>query len=284
MNNIIRRALAGIAVLLAATGLAAAQPAGDGGAAAAEAQQPAAETPVSEGEAPTAEQLWERGNTAYGDGRYDEAKGYYKAILDSGLHSFKLYYNLANACFKTGALGESILFYNRALKLAPAGSDDARYNLEIAEAQTKDKITVVPEFFLWRAVRTLRNCLGCTGWSLLSLAAFALAAAGALMFLLGSRTGVRKGGFYITLAAVLCFVVATWCAAAQRRELLDRSEAIVMATAISVKSSPDKSATDIFVLHEGTRVRIVSQVAEWCEIVIADGKKGWLPAAGIERI
>ena len=66
--------------------------------------------------------------------------------------------------------------------------------------------------------------------------------------------------------------------------MLSHDEAIVMASAISVKSSPDRSATDLFVLHEGTKVHILSEVDEWCEISIADGKKGWLLKSNIENI
>ena len=66
--------------------------------------------------------------------------------------------------------------------------------------------------------------------------------------------------------------------------MLSHDEAVVMVTAISVKSSPDRSAPDIFVLHEGTKVRVVADMEEWCEIVIADGKKGWTERKNIEEI
>ena len=57
-----------------------------------------------------------------------------------------------------------------------------------------------------------------------------------------------------------------------------------MAASTAVKSSPDKSATDLFVLHEGTLVKISDRLEGWCEITIADGKKGWLECRTIERI
>ena len=57
-----------------------------------------------------------------------------------------------------------------------------------------------------------------------------------------------------------------------------------MAASTAVKSSPDKSSTDLFVLHEGTLVSITDRLDGWCEITIADGKKGWLEAKTIETI
>ena len=66
--------------------------------------------------------------------------------------------------------------------------------------------------------------------------------------------------------------------------MLDREAAVVISSAAPVKSSPDRSATDLFVLHEGTTLRVVSTLDEWSEVVIADGKKGWIESGKIERI
>lgn len=226
---------------------------------------------------------WDEGNKAYIDGDYKRAIERYNSIIDRDRYSVKLYYNLANAYFKVGETGRAILYYNKALKLAPS-NDDVRYNLAIAEAQTKDKIAVVPEFFLNRWMRGIRNSMSCTAWSVLSLAAFAAVFAFALLFLLSGRIAVRKTGFYGALAALLAFVVTASFAIAERRDMLRREQAIVMSSAISVKSSPDRSATDLFVLHEGTKVRIATEIDGWYEIVIADGKKGWTESRNIEQI
>ena len=226
---------------------------------------------------------WEAGNKAYIEGNYEQAIEEYKAILDGGEYSMKLYYNLANAYFKTGAIGKSILYYNKALRIAPS-QEDVRHNLAIAEAQTKDRISVIPEFFLNRWLRTLRNSMSCTAWSIASLVSFALLLVFALLFLLASRIRWRKAGFYGALCGFLLFLVTTSFAVSSRNDMLQHDEAIVMGTAISVKSSPDRSATDLFVLHEGTKVSVISEVDEWREITIADGKKGWVEVKNIEEI
>lgn len=226
---------------------------------------------------------WELGNKAYIDGDYTRAAEEYCAILEGGEYSMPLYYNLANAYFKLGQLGRAILYYNRALRIAPA-NEDIRHNLALAEAQTKDRIAVVPEFFLNRWMRTVRNTMSCAAWSILSLVAFATVLLFVLLFLLSSRIGVRKAGFYGALVMALFFVATTLFALSERKEMLQHDEAIVMGTAISVKSSPDRSATDIFVLHEGTKVRVQTEMGEWCEVVIADGKKGWTERKNIEEI
>ena len=195
----------------------------------------------------------------------------------------RLYYNLANAYFKAGNIGKAILFYHRALQISPA-DEDIRHNLALAEAQTKDRITEVPELFITRWVRTLRNMMSCTAWSIFSIVSFALLVAFGLLFLLANRISNRKWGFWGAFVALLLFVVSTAFAVSERNEILTRDRAVVMSSALSVKSSPDRSATDLFVLHEGTLLRIVSTWSEWSEVAIADGKKGWVESKSIEQI
>lgn len=232
---------------------------------------------------PSTSEQWERGNKAYVEGRYEEAVEAYNSILEGGEYSMKLYYNIANSYFKLGEMGKAILYYNKALRIAPS-SDDIRHNLALAEAQTKDRIVEIPEFFLNRWMRTVRNSMSCLAWSVISLVSFGAMLAFVLMFLLASRIRVRKAGFYGALCLFLLFVATTAFAVSSRNDMLSHDEAIVMASAISVKSSPDRSATDIFVLHEGTKVKVLTEVDEWIEVVIADGKKGWTLKSSVEEI
>lgn len=232
---------------------------------------------------PTNDQLWDRANTAYINADYHTAAESYEQILAQGLSSVKLYYNLANTYFKGDHLGRAILFYHRALRLAP-GNADIRYNLSVAEALTKDNIESIPEFFLVGWLRDVRHMMGCTAWSLFSLAALACAMALFLLYLLSPHLSLRKTGFYGTLSAALLFMLTTWFALGERHEMLDQTQAVVMSASTAVKSSPDKSATDLFILHEGTVVEIVSQLDGWCEVVIADGKKGWTECKKTEII
>ena len=164
------------------------------------------------------EQLWDRANTAYINGDFHAAAEFYEQILARGLSSMKLYYNLANAYFKEGQLGRSILFYHRALRLAP-GNDDIRYNLSVAEARTKDNIEQIPEFFFTEWMRGVRRLMSCTAWSVFSLAALVCALALFLAYLLAQRLPLRKAGFYGTLVAAAVFMLTSWFAMGERREM-----------------------------------------------------------------
>ena len=190
---------------------------------------------------------------------------------------------MANAHFKQEELGKALLYYNRALRLRPA-DEDIRHNLEYAEQSTKDSIEQIPEFFLKTWIKSLRGALSCTAWSVLSLILLVASLAFALIYLLAQRLSLRKMGFYMMATAALLFVVATAFAWSERNMLVERNEAIVMNTAVSIKSSPDRSATELFVLHEGTKVTIGETIDGWAEVRIADGRKGWIEDERIERI
>jgi uncharacterized protein YgiM (DUF1202 family) len=53
--------------------------------------------------------------------------------------------------------------------------------------------------------------------------------------------------------------------------------AIVFTQEVEVKSEPNIRRTEVFRLHEGTKVQILDTVNNWMKINLADGKTGWIP-------
>lgn len=226
---------------------------------------------------------WDRANTAYVNGDYKGALEAYDSILSQRVASPKLYYNIGNAYFKEGKTGKSILYYNKAQRLAPADKDIA-FNLAVANGYVKDRINTVPEFFLSRWTNSLRTSASSDTWSILSLVMLALLLSGVLLYLLPMGIRTRKVGFSVAAVSLLMFAVSVWFACAERTHTLDSDQAIIMITAAPVKSSPDNSSKDIFVLHEGTKVTVLDRLGNWSEISIADGNKGWVMTHSIELI
>ena len=229
------------------------------------------------------EALWDAAAAAYNAADYLTAIEYYTTILDGGRHSAELYYNLANAYFKREQVGEALLNYNRALRLSPA-DEDIRHNLAFAEQSTKDSIEQIPEFFLSTWMRSVRNLMGGNTWTILSIVMLALALAMALLYLLAQPLTMRKTGFYSMALFGLLFIITTSFAWSARTEATAQRDAIIMSSAASIKSSPDGNSTELFVLHEGTKVRVGEVMDKWAEVRIADGRKGWIEIDRIERI
>lgn len=227
--------------------------------------------------------LWETANAAYNGGDYAKALSSYEAIAEDGLQSAALYYNMANAYFKQGDTAHAILYYHRALRLDPS-DEDVRHNLEYAEQSTKDIIDEIPEFFLTTWMRSLRDMMTGNAWTVLSLLMLALSLVAALVYLLAQRLSMRKMGFYLMAVGAVLFVVTTAFAVSARGVVMSESEAVIMSSSVSIKSSPDRSSTELFVLHEGTTVETGDEVDGWIEVRIADGRKGWIEKSRLEHI
>ena len=58
-------------------------------------------------------------NSYYNNSKYNKSIQLYEEIVEEGLHSEHLYYNLGNAYYRSGMVGQSIWAYNKALSLNP---------------------------------------------------------------------------------------------------------------------------------------------------------------------
>lgn len=244
------------------------------------AEAPAAATG---GEPIPPDSLWALANAAYSNGSYRQAVELYDALLAEEVHSGKLYYNLGNSWFKLGRMGKAILNYNRALQLDPT-DEDTRYNLAMANARIVDKIDTVPEFFLKTWLRDLGLVFSSDTWAVLGLVFLGITFAAVILWLLARTLALRKTGFYGGIVSLIICMTATFYAHYQRGRLLYGGEAVVMNLVAPVKSSPGAGSKDIFVLHEGTKVRKLGQLDGWTEIVLSDGNKGWISTSAIESV
>lgn len=229
------------------------------------------------------EGMWERGNHAYTIGDYPAAIQAYDSIRYEGYGSAKLYFNLGNAYYKDSQIGQAILYYNKAQRLAP-GDDNIRHNLAVANTYVRDRIDNVPEFFFKTWMRRLMYSASSDTWAILGIVFLGLTLGLVLVYLFAPRMGYRKAGFYGGIIALLLAIGSLSFATIQRGKLLYPDEAVIMLTAAPVKSEPNNNARDIFVLHEGTKVRVTGEMGEWREIVIADGNSGWVETKSIELI
>lgn len=234
--------------------------------------------------AQTADELWEKGVSAYMASDWDAARDAWEQIALSGQESSSLYNNIGSACMKQGQTAYAVLYFEKALKL-DASNADARYNLTFAKTFCQDRIDVVPEFFLARWASSVRDSMPSDSWAVLSLVLLVAGLFCVLLFALGRRSGIRKVGFAGGIAALLLCFAAAGCASSSRARYFNDTSAVVMSPVCSVRSSPSTDAgTTLFVLHEGTVVRVLDNVGGWRLVEITDGRQGWLEELSLEKI
>lgn len=221
---------------------------------------------------------------AYQENKYAEAIKMYENILATQGESAVVYYNLGNSYFKEQNMAKAVLNYERALLLNP-GDADIRFNLDMARSKTVDQITPATEVFIVTWINSLTNMQSERGWAKIGIVSFICLLVGLALYIFSKRLFVRKIGFIGAVVLLVVTVCANLFARQQKNELMDRTGAIVMSPTVTVKSTPDKSGTELFVLHEGTKVFVEdNSMKGWKEIRLEDGNKGWIPTEAIEII
>ncbi|MGC8803110.1 MAG: tetratricopeptide repeat protein [Bacteroidales bacterium] len=224
-----------------------------------------------------------RANQLYTAAQYDSAAKIYESILSKNYESADLYFNLGNAYYKMRNIPKAILNYERARLLKP-NDEEINFNLQLAQTMVVDKINVLPEFFLKRWWRTFSHLFSSDVWAFISLTSFVLMLIGIAIYLFVTLPGLKKLSFYWAVLLLLVSIVSLSHSLSLKKERTTHNTAIVMSSTVTVKSSPDDNGTELFVVHEGTKVWIIDQVGEWLRIRIADGNNGWLKTSDVERI
>ena len=224
--------------------------------------------------------LFVQANQAYRANQYQKAVAIYKRILSRGFESKELYYNLGNCYYRLNEIGEAILYYEKARKLDP-GDPDVKYNLDIANLRVVDQVKLPRRFVLfewWDALKwhysifQLRNLV----FSLYFLTVGLLIA-----WLFVRRHRIRQT--LLTLGVLLGILTIFWSYIFYLRisEVKNHREGVILTSSVTVLSEPEENSTDMFILHEGTKVFLDEQRGEWMKIRLPDGNSGWIPAGVI---
>lgn len=226
-----------------------------------------------------AELLFRRANDAYLAGHYDDARNDYWQVVEGGFGTADVYFNLGDAAYESGHLGEAVLAYERALRADP-GYDDARANLVIAKKHNVDKLVgggAGPSFFerVARAVDPGWVSLAFLGaWVLLFAALFLGRLLGrarvilAVLAALGVAGSVAFGGLLGTVA---------WY-----RDHVDRG--VVMSKVAEVRKGPAPRFQTAFEVHEGLTLRMLDTDGPYVRIRLANGLEGWLLRRKVQKI
>jgi len=227
------------------------------------------------------ERAFQEGISLYQEGRYEESLRAFERILESGYEAGPVYYNLGNCHFKRGEMGRAILYYERAARLLP-GNADVQFNLGLVNQTIVDQFEVEDDFFLIRLWRGLLDLfpkpllLAIIGSFYLLTILFVIAS------ILTSRRGVRLVSRRLAVLGGILFVTAGLLFLARHLDEKGRIEAVILADRTDVMSAP--TGTEVFVLHEGTKVRIDRRQGEWVEIILPDRKVGWVKAEVLDVI
>jgi tetratricopeptide (TPR) repeat protein len=229
-----------------------------------------------------ADQL-QKANELYTKDKFKEAIDTYNQILMTNLESPEVYFNLGNAYYKTNQYTLAILNYERAKLLSP-DDEDISFNLQVANQKIVDSIQELPGIFIVRWWESLVTSQTTDTWAVFSILGFLMFLVMLAFYFFARTSDIKRITFWSGCFLILFSIFSWTFAAKQKSRLVNHSYAIVMQPTVTVKSSPSEKGTNLFVVHEGIKVRITDKLGDWVEIRLADGNKGWLQTESIERI
>jgi len=227
--------------------------------------------------------LMSTANKSYTEGKFDEAVKAYESIISQGYTSDKLYFNLGNAYYKTKNIPAAILNYERASLLNP-GDEDISFNLDLAKTLTVDRIEPLPEFFMVTFFKKIKHIMSTNGWAYTGILFLIISLGLAYFFWFSYSSNIKRITFSVGIFTLLITILSFTFSAQQKNSIVNHNYGILFPSVIAVKSSPGESGKDLFVLHGGTKVKIIDSVGDWFKVRIPDGNIGWVLKETLERI
>ncbi len=229
------------------------------------------------------EQKFDQGKEHYKEANYEAAISSWESILESGEHAAALYFNLGNAYYRIDQIAPSIYYYEKALQLAP-GDPEIKNNLVFAQNQTIDIIEPLPKNIFSSWIERTTQYFSFDNWAKIAVV---FITGFVLLFLLYyfSVVAMKKRLFFAS--ALLSLFVSLGCiffAYTNYAQVNDIKSAILFTSSSQVRSEPLERSDLSFVLHEGTKVKIISEEDGWVRIKLADGKDGWMLKADLKEL
>ena len=225
--------------------------------------------------AETPEEIFGRGNDAYAKGDFQAAEEAYRTVLKYGVADARVEYNLGNAAFRLGRLGEAILHYERAFRLAPTDADVAA-NLALARSRCFDRVEAPEVAGPLRLARSVQDRVGPDRQALALLALWWIVAG--LVAWRSSRPAGWNAAAGWTLAGLLflgCLGIVSWYTTWNRLE--GTRLAVVLEPTVEVLAGAGTNNATVFTVHEGLSVSVRQEQREWVQVSLPNGLHGWVP-------
>jgi len=224
---------------------------------------------------------FEKANNHYSAEEYSAAIEIYEDIIKNFDHE-DIYYNLGNSYFRVGDIGNSIWSYEKALELSPRDAD-INFNIKYLRSMVRDKILPPDDMYLislYKSVMlrfSLHDILLMLGFTILFIS---------IKYSINYFSDILKGfNVIINYLALTLIVIFCWMTLDKYWDVSDKYHGIITASAVDVRSSPlDRGENIVFRIHEGTKAEIHNLQSGWIEIMLLDGKKGWILSKDIREI
>ncbi len=215
-------------------------------------------------------------NNLYNDSKYEQSIQLYLQILDSGAHSSELYFNIGNAYYRLNDIANSILYYEKSLKL-DSSDNDAINNLNMVKNALIDDIAVVPSSFFDEQLNKISNLFDYSLWGTVLISLSFIFLLLFIIYFFSNKPIIKRTAFTSLFFIIMIITFTAWISInAYEKNHLEKY-AIIFSTKIEIKADPNERSENLLTLHLGTKVRIIDNFNdEWLKIKLVNGQEGWI--------
>lgn len=217
--------------------------------------------------------LFEKGNAFFNNKNYEQALKTYLTIESKDKFSSDLYYNIGNTYFRLNDYPNSILYYERGLKLKP-NDKNLNTNLKIAKSRLKGDIYIVPDFFLMKWWKTIYNIFTPASWTIASIILLILSSVVFVFYYFSFNKKIIL--FYCFILSFLLLITSVFAGFSKENTMHSKSYAIVFDSQTHGKDSPDINSTDKIRIYKGQKIKIIDKNNDWIKVKTEDGKEAWI--------
>ena len=226
--------------------------------------------------------LFEEANNFYIKKNYKKSIELYELMLERGLGNSAVFYNLGNSYYRSEDIGNAIWAYRNANRLNPRDNDIA-HNLKIAETSKIDRINSPPLFLIHDFYRKIKSSITIFELVLLGgILSFTLSLTWIMRSFFEKRIGLLKNIFQMFLVLVIIVHLCIVDMIFEKKKIIN--EAIIVKK-IEAKSGPFSGDNKVlFQINKGSIVEILEEKNNWSEIILIDGKQGWVLSNALRKM
>lgn len=226
---------------------------------------------------------FDKGNDFYQKGNYQAAITQYESILNSGQESAELYFNLGNCYYKLNKVAPAVYNFEKALLLQP-NDNEILNNLSFAQKMAIDEIQEVPKVGFSKIIVDFTSSLHYDAWAWMAIVLAVLFLVSFVIYYFSNTTLVKRIFFSGMVVFLVMIIVSFFSGFYEKNRMENERPAIVFFDTVSVKSEPNATSQNAFVLHAGTKVLILEDLDNFHKIQLADLKEGWVEKSAVKII
>jgi tetratricopeptide (TPR) repeat protein len=219
------------------------------------------------------------GNTYYDEGNFQAACKSYEELVEQGLESGNLYFNLGNTYYKLGKKGLAVLYYEKARKIMPQDAD-LKANLSfVTESIEEGEIPGLTRFYHFLIhLASLERLFICTA---VTFSLFLLLLIISSLIQAKEEEGdwpllVWRNTRPVLLGLAVVFIFLSSLTILTYNHYHHQRPGVAIYAGGGVRYEPVQDGTLYFHLAEGSRLQILEEKGEWYLIKRVDGKRGWV--------